>query len=199
MEDLILKKVQFMDNDESVNREVLVDLTNVLVISWKDKLVGIPSNNEDKGLEEEEEFEIHHILIWDMENTVVLKLLGRNIGYSVLHSKIYSLWKSSSPFQFMDIENGYFLAKLKKKNGLIQTKNSDINDLAEDLAISWTSINEYSNTAEVEIKEINNKIIELFEPNQFTTEIQPKLLDIRDLSIPKDWMIDRISNASTSK
>ncbi|MBA0761212.1 hypothetical protein Gotri_023890 [Gossypium trilobum] len=57
MEDLILKKVQFMDNDESVNREVLVDLTNVLVISWKDKLVGISSNNEEKGLEEEEEEE----------------------------------------------------------------------------------------------------------------------------------------------
>ncbi|KAK5785866.1 hypothetical protein PVK06_040487 [Gossypium arboreum] len=53
--------------------------------------------------------------------------------------------------------------------------------------------------AEVEIKEINNKIIELFEPNKFTTEIQPKLLHLKDLSIPKDWMIDRISGASTSK
>ena len=81
----------------------------------------------------------------------------------------------------------------------IQTKNSEISDLAEDLAISWTSINAYSNTAEVEIKEINNKIIELFEPNKFTTEIQPKLLHLKDLSIPKDWMIDRISGASTSK
>lgn len=81
----------------------------------------------------------------------------------------------------------------------IQTKNSEISDLAEDLAISWTSINEYTNTAEVEIKEINNKIIELFEPNKFTTEIQLKLLHLKDLSIPKDWMIDRISGTSTSK
>ncbi|MFQ6652605.1 hypothetical protein Gotur_024390, partial [Gossypium turneri] len=81
----------------------------------------------------------------------------------------------------------------------IQTKNSEINDLAEDLAISWTSINEYINTTEVEIKEINNKIIELFEPNKFTTEIQPKLLHLRDLSIPKDWMIEKMSRASTSK
>ncbi|MFQ6631953.1 hypothetical protein Gotur_008655 [Gossypium turneri] len=79
------------------------------------------------------------------------------------------------------------------------TKNSDINDLAEDLAISWTSINEYTNTAEVEIKEINNKIIELFEPNRFTTEIQPKLLDLRDLSIPRDWMMEKINSFSTSK
>ncbi|MFQ6625969.1 hypothetical protein Gotur_006059, partial [Gossypium turneri] len=81
----------------------------------------------------------------------------------------------------------------------IQTKNSEINDLAEDLAISWTFINEYTNTTEVEIKEINNKIIELFEPNSFTTEIQPKLLNLKDLSIPKDWMIEKISKESTSK
>ncbi|MFQ6626055.1 hypothetical protein Gotur_006342 [Gossypium turneri] len=50
-----------------------------------------------------------------MENAVVLKLLGRNIGYFVLHSKIYSIWKPSSQFRLMDIENGYFLAKFKKK------------------------------------------------------------------------------------
>ncbi|KAH1128913.1 hypothetical protein J1N35_000291 [Gossypium stocksii] len=81
----------------------------------------------------------------------------------------------------------------------IQTKNSDIKDLAEDLAISWTAINEYTNTAEVEIKEVNNKIIELFEPNKITTEIQPKLLHLKDLSIPKDWIIGDINNASTSK
>ncbi|KAH1057397.1 hypothetical protein J1N35_035462, partial [Gossypium stocksii] len=78
----------------------------------------------------------------------------------------------------------------------IQTKNSDIKDLAEDLAISWTAINEYTNTAEVEIKEVNNKIIELFEPNKITTEIQPKLLHLKDLSIPKDWIIGDINNAS---
>ncbi|KAH1039074.1 hypothetical protein J1N35_040817, partial [Gossypium stocksii] len=81
----------------------------------------------------------------------------------------------------------------------IQTKNADIKDLAEDLAISWTAINEYTNTAEVEIKEVNNRIIELFEPNKITMEIQPKLLHLKDLSIPKDWIIGDINNASTSK
>ncbi|KAH1056172.1 hypothetical protein J1N35_034237 [Gossypium stocksii] len=81
----------------------------------------------------------------------------------------------------------------------IQTKNADIKDLAEDLAISWTAINEYTNTAEVEIKEVNNKIIELFEPNKITTKIQPKLLHLKDLSIPKDWIIGDINCASTSK
>ncbi|MBA0614549.1 hypothetical protein Godav_014836, partial [Gossypium davidsonii] len=58
---------------------------------------------------------IHQLLTRDMENTVALKLLGQNIGYFVLHSKIYSIWKPLSLFKLMDIKNGYFLAKFKKK------------------------------------------------------------------------------------
>ncbi|KAA3474118.1 GroES-like zinc-binding alcohol dehydrogenase family protein [Gossypium australe] len=101
------------------------------------QIIGQSSNIEGKGLEQKEEFEllegeiqksiinatpsiefsnrIHQILIRDMENTVVLKLLGRNIGYSVLQNKIYSLWKPSSLFQLIDIENDYFLAKFQNK------------------------------------------------------------------------------------
>ncbi|KAH1039446.1 hypothetical protein J1N35_041189, partial [Gossypium stocksii] len=44
---------------------------------------------------------------------VVLKLLGRNIGYEALHSRISSLWNPSMPFYLMDIENGYCLAKFQ--------------------------------------------------------------------------------------
>ncbi|KAA3473214.1 GroES-like zinc-binding alcohol dehydrogenase family protein [Gossypium australe] len=41
---------------------------------------------------------IFQILIRDMENIVVLKLLRHNIGFSVLQNKIYSLRKPLSPF-----------------------------------------------------------------------------------------------------
>ncbi|MBA0729852.1 hypothetical protein Golax_022665 [Gossypium laxum] len=36
---------------------------------------------------------IQKILIQGMENTVILKLLGRNIGFSVLQNKLYNLWR----------------------------------------------------------------------------------------------------------
>lgn len=52
-----------------------------------------------------------------MGTTIVLKLLGRDIGYSVLQNKIYSLWKPSSLFQLMDIENKYFFARFQSKSG----------------------------------------------------------------------------------
>lgn len=45
--------------------------------------------------------------------TVVLKLLGLNIIYGVLFNRISNLWKPIQPFQLMDIENGYFLAKFQ--------------------------------------------------------------------------------------
>ncbi|MBA0672482.1 hypothetical protein Goklo_025245 [Gossypium klotzschianum] len=58
---------------------------------------------------------IHKILIQGMENTVILKLLGRNIGFSVLQNKLFNLWRPSAPLHMMDIENGYFLVKFQNK------------------------------------------------------------------------------------
>ncbi|KAG8480634.1 hypothetical protein CXB51_025228 [Gossypium anomalum] len=50
-----------------------------------------------------------------METTVVVKLLGRNIGYGVLHNRISSLWKPSQPFRLMDIENGYYPVRFQSR------------------------------------------------------------------------------------
>lgn len=50
-----------------------------------------------------------------MENTVNLKLLGHNIGFSILHNKIYNLWRPVEPLHMMDIENEYFLVKFQNK------------------------------------------------------------------------------------
>ncbi|KAH1090413.1 hypothetical protein J1N35_017670 [Gossypium stocksii] len=58
---------------------------------------------------------IHKILIQGMENTMILKLLSRNIGFSVLQNKLYNLWRLSAPLHMMDIENGYFLMKFQNK------------------------------------------------------------------------------------
>lgn len=54
-------------------------------------------------------------LVKDMATTVVVKLLGRNISYRVLHSGISNLWRPSQPFQLMDVENGYYLVRFQSK------------------------------------------------------------------------------------
>lgn len=129
----ILEIFQFGNGDS----EMLIDPSAEQTTSWKDKVVGQSSKSDGNGVEEEEDCDllegdiqksvvngipsiefldrVHQILIGDMENTVILKLLGRNIGYSILQNKVYSLWKPSSSFYLMDIENGYFLAKFQNK------------------------------------------------------------------------------------
>ncbi|XP_016715514.1 uncharacterized protein [Gossypium hirsutum] len=58
---------------------------------------------------------VKDILLKEMELTVVIKLLGRSIGYNTLHNRISSLWKPISQFHLMDIENGYFLVRFLNK------------------------------------------------------------------------------------
>ncbi|XP_039061888.1 uncharacterized protein LOC120206244 [Hibiscus syriacus] len=49
------------------------------------------------------------------DQTVVVKLLGRRIGYTTLKNKLYDIWKPSQPFRLMDIENDYFLVSLRTR------------------------------------------------------------------------------------
>ncbi|MBA0628769.1 hypothetical protein Godav_023429 [Gossypium davidsonii] len=64
---------------------------------------------------------IQQILFKEMETTVMLKLLGCNIGYAALYNQIISLWRPPKSFHLMDIENEYFLAKriLEVVRGLV--------------------------------------------------------------------------------
>ncbi|MBA0633397.1 hypothetical protein Godav_002009 [Gossypium davidsonii] len=108
-----------------------------LILKKRDKLVGHSSKDVFNNSEENEVIDIlegniqrtivngmpsitfsnriHQILIQGMDNTVILKFLGRNIGFSVLQNKIYNMWRSSAPLHMMDIKNGYFLIKFENK------------------------------------------------------------------------------------
>ncbi|MBA0610386.1 hypothetical protein Godav_011246 [Gossypium davidsonii] len=117
-----------------------MDLELSLNMSWKDKLLGVgliasgkehmvSGNGSDGGLvllegdvirstvngilEIDFSNRIKYILYKKMETMVVLKLLGHTIGYVALYNRIRNLWKPSKPFQLMDIENSYYLAKFQ--------------------------------------------------------------------------------------
>ncbi|KAH1045477.1 hypothetical protein J1N35_036261 [Gossypium stocksii] len=52
---------------------------------------------------------VKEIMFKEMELAVVIKLLGRSIGYNTLHNCITSLWKPVYPFHLMDIKNRHYL------------------------------------------------------------------------------------------
>ncbi|MBA0644296.1 hypothetical protein Goklo_028477 [Gossypium klotzschianum] len=58
---------------------------------------------------------IKQILVRDMATTVVVKLLGNNLAYYIIHNRIFSLYKPSHLFHLMDVENNYFLFKFQNK------------------------------------------------------------------------------------
>ncbi|KAH1122541.1 hypothetical protein J1N35_005701 [Gossypium stocksii] len=136
------KKVRFKDKggDGESDSDMVVDRVPPVSASWRDKILGKGSVDWEKEsdlvvLEENEDLEflegdvlkstidgissinfsdcIQQILVKDMELTVVVKLLGWNIGYAALYNQVSSLWKSCRPFRLMDIENGYFLVKFQ--------------------------------------------------------------------------------------
>ncbi|MBA0759043.1 hypothetical protein Gotri_021982, partial [Gossypium trilobum] len=61
---------------------------------------------------------VQNYLLKDMKITMVVKLLGRNIGYVTLQNRILSLWKPSKSFQIMDVENGPSRLSVQQKKFL---------------------------------------------------------------------------------
>ena len=55
---------------------------------------------------------IHDKLTKPWQNSVVVKLLGRNIGYKVLCNRLKVMWHMIQDFSLIDLENNYFLVRL---------------------------------------------------------------------------------------
>ncbi|MBA0750498.1 hypothetical protein Gogos_001909 [Gossypium gossypioides] len=86
-----------------------VDSTIGPPLSWNERLVGKDLVSSRRGIIATRV--VQHFLGKDMANTIVIKLLGRNIGFATLQNRVSILRRPLMPFQLMDIENGYFLAK----------------------------------------------------------------------------------------
>ncbi|KAE8695270.1 hypothetical protein F3Y22_tig00110722pilonHSYRG00004 [Hibiscus syriacus] len=54
------------------------------------------------------------MVLW-MRMTVIVRLLGRSIGYRVLWNKIKALWQPQGNFQLIDLDNNYYLVHLENE------------------------------------------------------------------------------------
>ena len=111
------------------------DEDNPPLVSFKDKLMESHTSFEDDlmGKEEERVFgledvvieirghmssiafsqRVHAQLVKPWKATVVIKLIGRSVGYKVLCNCMESLWSRSQGFSMIDLENNFFLVKFK--------------------------------------------------------------------------------------
>ncbi|KAK8493321.1 hypothetical protein V6N12_000534, partial [Hibiscus sabdariffa] len=60
--------------------------------------------------------QVQALAVKNFDLTMVVKLLGRRIGYNTLHSRLLDIWKPTEAFRLMDIENDYFLVTFKSRS-----------------------------------------------------------------------------------
>ncbi|MBA0871043.1 hypothetical protein Goshw_020552 [Gossypium schwendimanii] len=104
VEGLIPKKVYFRDKDGDRGNDMVIDLSAEDI--QKSIVNAIPSIEFSDR--------IHQILVRNMENTVFLKLLGHNIGYSILQTKgpldcVWSIFSTTNHGQCPLIQHKLFL------------------------------------------------------------------------------------------
>ncbi|KAL4311775.1 hypothetical protein GQ457_01G012460 [Hibiscus cannabinus] len=63
---------------------------------------------------------VQYLALKSMDLTLVVKVLGRRIGYNTLHNRIYGIWKPSHPIKFIDIENDFFLVKFSDRSDYLK-------------------------------------------------------------------------------
>ncbi|MBA0766809.1 hypothetical protein Gotri_015813 [Gossypium trilobum] len=114
MEDLTPKKVRFGDKYDDVGKDMLIDSIVEPVLSWKDKLLGQSSKANRSGLEEGNDF---NLMEGDIQKSIVNGIPSIDFSKRIHQFLIKDMENivSSSPFQLMDIKNGYFLAKFQNK------------------------------------------------------------------------------------
>ncbi|KAH9762495.1 DUF4283 domain-containing protein [Citrus sinensis] len=113
-----------------------VDGDNPPPVSFRDKLLETQMELEEEFMGKEEDIDIdigdvviemerflpaisfsqkvHLQLVKPWQSTVVVKLLGRSIGYKVLCNRLEALWNMSHGFFVIDLENNYFLVRFKR-------------------------------------------------------------------------------------
>ncbi|KAL4354463.1 hypothetical protein GQ457_06G022390 [Hibiscus cannabinus] len=76
---------------------------------------------------------VQTLALQSMDLTLVVKVLGRRIGYNMLHNMIYGIWKPTHPLKLIDIENDFFLVKFIDRGDYLK-------DLTEG---PWTILGHY--------------------------------------------------------
>ncbi|KAL4326023.1 hypothetical protein GQ457_11G031720 [Hibiscus cannabinus] len=62
---------------------------------------------------------VKDLAIKSMDFTLVLKILGRRVGYTTLYNRIIDLWKPTNKIKLIDIENDYYLVKFSSRTDYI--------------------------------------------------------------------------------
>lgn len=121
------KKAKFRTQGDGGDSSERLSFQDQLMKSHKDKEKEMFGRDEDLDLNPEDVFftntepmpsiafsmKVREQLIKPWQNAVVVKLLGRHIGYQALCNRLESMWNVASGFNIIDLENDYYLVCFK--------------------------------------------------------------------------------------
>ncbi|KAK9000428.1 hypothetical protein V6N11_080928 [Hibiscus sabdariffa] len=111
--------------------------TTVLPVSYKDVVTGGTSIHDDSILFDDDDFDfldedincgikdgipfidfsarVQELMTKSMEYAIVLKVLGRRVGYTTLYNRLLHIWKSEKPIRLTYIENDYYIVRFSSQ------------------------------------------------------------------------------------
>ena len=90
------------------------------------------------------------------------------------------IWFNIKPDLFITINNPNIEDTVRIR---IKTKGIAMKANSHDLLVRWKIIHELTRFTKTRIKQVDNKLVEIFEPRSFDTVIQPRLINWSDLEI----------------
>lgn len=129
----MIKKARFRDEEVGANNHKQTSYKETLVQSSQAMENGVGSGTLEWDFEEEDVVEnhsgtmpsisflarVHEKLSEPWKNSVVVKLLGRTIGYRTLCTRLNGLWKTAMPYLVIDLENNYFLIRFRSAGDVV--------------------------------------------------------------------------------
>ena len=126
-DDRSTKKAKFRAQSDAGETSERLSFRDQLMKSQKDTKDEMFGSDEDIELKSEDVIvmnndsmpsitfspKVHEQLIKPWQNTVVVKLLGRRIGYRALCNRLESLWNLTPGFNIIDLENEFYLVRFK--------------------------------------------------------------------------------------
>ncbi|KAK5841870.1 hypothetical protein PVK06_004194 [Gossypium arboreum] len=106
------KKVRNKPSNENDKVRVLNTEAKLL---WKGTLLtNLPSNVKNQTNFSNDEFDVLDSdgIEVSMANAVIIKPLGRSIGYRTLKGRLKSIWNLQREFKLVDLDNNDFIVKL---------------------------------------------------------------------------------------
>ncbi|XP_024041874.1 uncharacterized protein LOC127898858 [Citrus sinensis] len=121
------KKVRFRDEEHAGDPTAQVSYKETLVNATQAMEQGVGGGLDDWDFEEGDvtksnegsmpsitfSARVHAKLSEPWKNSVVVKLLGRTIGYRALCARLNGMWKSAMGFSVIDLENNYYLVRFR--------------------------------------------------------------------------------------